>query len=667
VQVCNITERCQASAAGKGVVQLPKPAPLVPSMLKTLRNKPFTMLLPAWICENFATVSAMPVAQKGAGGSAWDVLMRGRLLQALISALLPYFVSVMVEPEFADPECNGGRSTATLCSSTNVLGAAILAMLVCAVCGAPFWLWLATPGVAGKRNAWLAYSCVSALTNPLFMFVGSGDTYLVICVAGINGLPFGAKFLAYAILADVIDYDEFLSGNRAEATYTMFKSFLPKVAAIPASAIPIALLFSQFGYVGPVEGVIQPQTSTNIRWYMRFVLIILPTCLQVLAVIIKLGFPLKTVEQNHLVSAGIGAHMQADKWVEQQRVNFPDWGDVACAPYAMIQKWYDYADCVLNAFKEADTDGDGSLTQAEVQGTMHELGVADSPLAVQHLFDWEADSHGRIGLDEFVHVVGASPILMDLHRRCGAFPPDEASLAKWQHRDEVVCTFWSDPANYLPVELQPQDPVSFVHYNLSKFSTAAGSAGRSDAQDMSSEEDDANRLDNFPSRGVTSRMVQDLDHGSAQKEADALTSRAKLQLGLASAYCLATLLGVILTMRHLFPDSDDKSFVPVLFIVGFGVGLTAVAGSWLRLSAARQIARNPPNAHLAERIDFQRRQQVGFSTVRKGVGRGVASQTAFSNSVSSGIWRHCVRVASVCAFVCRSSASKTWISRCAPA
>ena len=39
----------------------------------------------------------------------------------------------------------------------------------------------------------------------------------------INGLPLGAKFLADSIMADVIDYDELLTGSRSEATYTMFK------------------------------------------------------------------------------------------------------------------------------------------------------------------------------------------------------------------------------------------------------------------------------------------------------------------------------------------------------------------------------------------------------------------------------------------------------------
>ena len=46
----------------------------------------------------------------------------------------------------------------------------------------------------------------------------------VILVGGINGIPMGAKFLSDALLADTIDYDEFLSGQRNEATYTCVAS-----------------------------------------------------------------------------------------------------------------------------------------------------------------------------------------------------------------------------------------------------------------------------------------------------------------------------------------------------------------------------------------------------------------------------------------------------------
>lgn len=53
--------------------------------------------------------------------------------------------------------------------------------------------------------------------------MGEGQVTLCIVMSVFNGAPIGAKFLADAIMADVIDYDEFLTGTRAEATYTMFK------------------------------------------------------------------------------------------------------------------------------------------------------------------------------------------------------------------------------------------------------------------------------------------------------------------------------------------------------------------------------------------------------------------------------------------------------------
>ena len=43
---------------------------------------------------------------------------------------------------------------------------------------------------------------------------------------------------------------------RPAATYTMFKSFLPKICSIPAAAVPISLLGS-VGYLSPINGVNQ--------------------------------------------------------------------------------------------------------------------------------------------------------------------------------------------------------------------------------------------------------------------------------------------------------------------------------------------------------------------------------------------------------------------------
>eukprot|EP01043_Picozoa_sp_COSAG02_P033876 COSAG02_NODE_2336_length_9114_cov_4.097615_4_plen_970_part_00 len=261
---------------------LPKPAPLVASSLRTFNNRPFNILLPAWICD--------------------------ALVNSLISSLLTYFVRYIVEPEFSHEKCNSGLGSNLDwdCKSETVLGMCVLALLLSAFIFSPVWLQM-TKWI-GKRNTWLLWSLTMAATNPLYFLVGTGDAKLCVIISGLNGIPFGAKFLADAILADVIDYDEFLTGNRAEATYTMFKSFLPKVAAIPASAIPVALL-DVFGHIAPVDGVIQLQTAPSLKAYIRVTIIVIPTTLALLAFIMKLRFPIRTRSQNLLVSEGIGRHM----------------------------------------------------------------------------------------------------------------------------------------------------------------------------------------------------------------------------------------------------------------------------------------------------------------------------------------------------------------------
>lgn len=84
----------------------------------------------------------------------------------------------------------------------------------------------------------------------------------------------------------MIDYDEFLTGMRSEATYTMFKGFLPKIAAIPASAIPIVLL-TTFGHNPPVTGVLQEQPA-SLRVFIIVTIIYIPSLLSFIAFVLKL-------------------------------------------------------------------------------------------------------------------------------------------------------------------------------------------------------------------------------------------------------------------------------------------------------------------------------------------------------------------------------------------
>ena len=280
----NAAKQVKERAQIDGGAALPTPAPMMASLLNTFKNKAFTTLLPAWVCDS--------------------------LYVQIFLAMLPYYIRYIIEPEFANDECTCGDALQNgapwYCSSDYILFMSVVALIICALLFMPLWLFAAKR--LGKRNAWLLWSFTTAITNTLFAFCGKGDYVSCIVFAGINGIPIGAKFLAEAILADVIDYDEFLTGARSEATYTMFKQFLPKIAAIPASAIPISLL-GYYGHISPVDGVIQKQTSVKLVPYLYVVFVAIPSLMALLAFFLKLRFPIKTDEQNDKIAEGVAKHL----------------------------------------------------------------------------------------------------------------------------------------------------------------------------------------------------------------------------------------------------------------------------------------------------------------------------------------------------------------------
>lgn len=272
-----LTERSQTQAEN-GKVMKDNP-PLVPSVLSTLDNVPFNTLLPAWIVDAL-------------GG-------------AIVGSLGVFFIRYVVQPEYTNG-CNPYETRAHwYCDSTSVLSMVLTLTLLAGTLFTPIWLWLAKE--VGKRQAWLIWSLTMGATNVLSMFIGKGDVTYAIIAMTLNGIPLGARFLSDSILADIIDYDELLTGKRAEATYTMFRSFLPKVAAIPATVLPVAGL-NAMGHISPINGIIQQQ-SPEVISYIRIVIVAIPFLLAMLSFTIKMQFPMRGQEQADQVAVSVGKHM----------------------------------------------------------------------------------------------------------------------------------------------------------------------------------------------------------------------------------------------------------------------------------------------------------------------------------------------------------------------
>merc|ERR1712185_434775 len=241
-------------------------------MLNTMRNRAFTQQLPAWVCDSVS--------------------------MTMLMSMLPYYIRYNVQPEgqtggsSLHPDCAWYTGEDYLdgdwkCDSTMVLSITIVVVLVAAAVFIPVWNVLVAR--LDKYKAWLVWSFSMALTNFALCFLPRAQdsplgVYGMVLVGALNGAP----------VADTIDYDEFLSGQRNEATYTMFRSFLPKICAIPAGALPLAIL-NAIGHVPPENGLSHPDNDNpTIRAYVVIVAGLVPSLFQVASAVYKLGFPRTT-------------------------------------------------------------------------------------------------------------------------------------------------------------------------------------------------------------------------------------------------------------------------------------------------------------------------------------------------------------------------------------
>lgn len=180
-------------------------------LISTMINKPFRLLL---------------IAQ----------MVRG-LGREVPFAVLPFLTKYVV-----------GENCMT---SGTLFGLGSIAMLGTQLLTAPLWALLARR--IGKISAWFAFSAVLAVSSLAFVFVVQYDegclwTLLVLPACVFWGLGYGGSFLLKDLTADIVDYDEFLSGGRRrEGFYFMSSEFLPKFMTIPGECLPFVAM-SFLGY-----------------------------------------------------------------------------------------------------------------------------------------------------------------------------------------------------------------------------------------------------------------------------------------------------------------------------------------------------------------------------------------------------------------------------------
>ncbi|TVQ97902.1 MAG: MFS transporter [Desulfovibrionales bacterium] len=155
-------------------------------------------------------------------------------------------------------------------------------------------LWVRIAAHWGKKPTWMAAMAVNAGAFFGVFFLGPGQGTAFALLAAISGIGFGAGMaLPSSMQADVIDYDQVLSGRRREGAFIGLWSIIKKTSSALGLGIALPLL-ALAGY--------QPGTeqSESVVVLLRFLYAGLPCICTLLALLIIARYPLDADEHARI-------------------------------------------------------------------------------------------------------------------------------------------------------------------------------------------------------------------------------------------------------------------------------------------------------------------------------------------------------------------------------
>ncbi|MGM0451800.1 MAG: MFS transporter [Thermodesulfobacteriota bacterium] len=148
----------------------------------------------------------------------------------------------------------------------------------------PMWVYAA--GKGGKKAIWLLSMTLNTGAFFFVFFLGPGDEWLYGLLVFLSGIGFGATLaIPSAIQADVIDYDELVTGDRREGLYIGLWSIAKKLAAAVGVGAGLALLGAS-GYVPNIR------QSDSVVMSLRILYALVPCLCNAAAIVIALAYPI---------------------------------------------------------------------------------------------------------------------------------------------------------------------------------------------------------------------------------------------------------------------------------------------------------------------------------------------------------------------------------------
>jgi GPH family glycoside/pentoside/hexuronide:cation symporter len=182
----------------------------------------------------------------------------------LPATLILYYVEYVLQSKLAD--------------------AFLLVYFVTGIVFLPGWVYAARR--IGKKKAWLSSMAINGGAFVGVFFLGAGDELAYGVLVFLSGIGFGATLaLPSAIQADVIDYDELLTGDRREGQYIGLWNISKKLAA----AVGVGAGLATLGMAGYTPNVTQ---SEQVVFTLRVLYAGVPSLCNIVAFIIALAYPI---------------------------------------------------------------------------------------------------------------------------------------------------------------------------------------------------------------------------------------------------------------------------------------------------------------------------------------------------------------------------------------
>ncbi|MCG6918164.1 MAG: MFS transporter [Deltaproteobacteria bacterium] len=171
----------------------------------------------------------------------------------------------------------------------------LLIYFVTGVLFLPGWIYMARK--LEKKVTWLSAMAINTGAFTGVFFLGPGDAHIYAVLVFLSGIGFGATLaIPSAMQADVIDYDELLTGQRREGQYIGIWSITKKLAA----ALGVGLALSILGAVGYTPKVEQ---SEQVQLTLRIMYALVPSLCNIAAFVIALAYPISREIHKDILAA----------------------------------------------------------------------------------------------------------------------------------------------------------------------------------------------------------------------------------------------------------------------------------------------------------------------------------------------------------------------------